>query len=420
VIDTPNPNILPPAAQHIATPLKVWNWYHHLQAHPNQELVQYFITGLIVGFRIGLTSQAPLYPAKKNMSSALAHPSVVDDYLQVELDHKRISGPFLPSQCQGVHISRFEVIPKGHQPNKWRLIVDLSHPPGCSVNDHIPKSLCSLSYITIDNAIQNILNYGQHTILAKVDIKSAFRLVPVHPADRHFLGMRWRKQIYIDSCLPFGLCSAPKLFNILADLVSWIAIQQGISCILHYLDDFLLVGPPQSPVCQQNLETFIHLCSDLGIPLASEKIDGPTTSLAFLGIIIDTHRMEIRLPAEKLARIQDALEKWLTKKSATKRMILSLLGQLQHATKVVRCGRTFTARMYATAAKVKKLHYYTRLNRQFRSDLAWWHTFLHHQNSLSILQDSSIPPPTQITIQTDASGSWGCGAIHGRLWLQLR
>jgi len=114
----------------------------------------------------------------------------------------------------------------------------------------------------------------------------------------------------------------------LADLVSWIAIQQGISCILHYLDDFLLVGPPHSSICQQNLETFIHLCSDLGIPLVSEKIDGATTSLAFLGIIIDTHRMEIRLPAEKLARIQDALEKWLTKKSATKCMILSLLGQL--------------------------------------------------------------------------------------------
>ena len=87
---------------------------------------------------------------------------------------------------------------------------------------------------------------------------------------------------------------------------------------------------------------------------------------------------------------------------------------------MVRCGRTFTARMYATAAKLKKLHYYTRLNRQFCSDMAWWHTFLHHWNGLSILRDSSTPPPTQITIQTDATGSWGCGAVHGCLWLQLR
>jgi len=139
------------------------------------------------------------------MSSALAHPSIVDDYLQAELDQKRIAGPFLPSQCREIHISRFGVIPKEHQPNKWLLIVDLSHPSGCSVNDHIPKSLCSLSYITVDDAIQNILKYGQHTILAKVDIKSTFRLIPVHPNDRHFMGMQWRKQVYVDSCLPFGL-----------------------------------------------------------------------------------------------------------------------------------------------------------------------------------------------------------------------
>lgn len=355
------------------------------------------------------------------MSSALAHPSVVDDYLQVELNHSRIAGPFPRSQCQSVHISRFGVIPKGHQSNKWRLIVDLSHPSGHSVNDQIPKSLCSLQYITVDNAIQMILKYGPQTLLSKVDIKSAFRLIPVHPADRHLLGMLWRNQIYIDGCLPFGLRSAPKLFNILADLVSWIAAQQGVSTILHYLDDFLLLGSPHSPECQQNLDTFIHLCSHLGIPLASEKIEGPSTSLPFLGINIDTSQMEIQLPEEKLARIQELLVQWLGKKKATKRKILSLLGHLQHASKVVRCGRTFTARMYATAAKLKKLHYYTRLNRQFRSDLVWWHTFICHWNGLSILRDPSSPPPNAaVTIQTDASGSWGCGAVYNHRWLQQK
>ena len=130
--------------------------------------------------------------------------------------------------------------------------------------------------------------------------------------------------------------------------------------------------------------------------------------------------MEIRLPEEKLARIQVTLKQWLIKKNATECKILSLVCQLQHSTKVVRCGRTFTARIYATAAKLKKLHYYTRLNRQFRSDLAWWYTFLCHWNGLSILRDPSTAPPTQITIQTEASGSWGCGAVHGCLWLQLR
>jgi len=108
---------------------KCKNWRLHLQAHLNQELVQYFLTGLVVGFRIGLTSQAPLHSANKSMSSALAHPSVVDDYLQVERDCKRIAGPFLSFQCQGIHISRFGVIPKGlSQINGGLLETCRTHP----------------------------------------------------------------------------------------------------------------------------------------------------------------------------------------------------------------------------------------------------------------------------------------------------
>jgi len=81
--------------------------------------------------------------------------------------------------------------------------------------------------------------------------------------------------------------------------------------------------------------------------------------------------MEARLPVEKLLRIKQ-MTTWLDKKNATKREILSLVGLLQHATKVVRCGCTFVSRMYFTAAKVKELDYYTRLNKDFKSDLCWW------------------------------------------------
>ena len=156
--------------------------------------------------------------------------------------------------------------------------------------------------------------------------------------------------MYVDTCLPFGLRSAPKLFNILADLLSWIAEQWGVTFLLHYLDDFLTMGSASSTACQQNLITFQYICHELGIPLAIEKVEGPSTSLTFLGIVIDTSRMEIRLPNDKLQRIQNELSSWLRKKKATKKEILSLVGLLQHATKVVRCGRTFVSRMYWTAA----------------------------------------------------------------------
>ena len=115
---------------------------------------------------------------------------------------------------------------------------------GHSVNDGISPPLCSLHYVIIDDAVQQIFTLGKGCLLAKIDIQSAFRLLPVHPADRHLLLMKWNDKVYVDTCLPFGLRAAPKLFNILADLLEWIARAEGVCHIPHYLDDFLILSPP--------------------------------------------------------------------------------------------------------------------------------------------------------------------------------
>ena len=103
------------------------------------------------------------------------------------------------------------------------------------------------------------------------------------------------------------------------------------------------MGPPLSPTCSTHLTTIMEVCSQLGILLALEKLEGPTQSLTFLGITLDTHRMEACLPPDKLQHIRNQVATWLTKKNATKRDILSLIWLLQHATKVVKPGRTFVS-----------------------------------------------------------------------------
>ena len=411
--------LVPSSARSIHTPLIHASWERELIHHPNQLLTSFFLTGISQGFRIGFNMpKAGLKSARRNLTGALQHPDVVQEYLKCEVSNNRVVGPFQKPLSPPVHVSRFGVIPKRHQHNKWRLIVDLSYPHNYSINDGIPKSLCSLTYITLEDAIKEIQKTGCNTLLAKVDIKNAFRLLPVHPSDRHLLAMEWNQQIYIDTCLPFGLRSAPKLFNILADLLSWITRQRGVSTSMHYLDDYLIIGPPTSSACQSQLDTFQTVCNELGIPLATEKVEGPSTCLTFLGIIIDTNRMEIRLPEDKLLRIRQELAAWLTKRKATKKEILSLVGVLQHATRVVRPGRTFVARMYQTAAKVKELNYFTRLNLEFRSDLYWWYTFITNWNGRSILRSPATGISPDRHIQTDASGSWGCGAVMEGQWFQ--
>jgi len=113
----------------------------------------------------------------------------------------------------------------------------------------------------------------------------------------------------------------------------------------------------------------IDIAKYLGIPLAMDKVEGPSHCLTFLGIILDTQKMQARLPDDKLSRVKQQLSNWLHRKKATKREILSLVGSLQHASKVVKPGRIFVARMYSTAAKVKKMKDFASLNKSFRSDL---------------------------------------------------
>ena len=90
--------------------------------------------------------------------------------------------------------------------------------------------------------------------------------------------------------------------------------KKNASPLLHHLDDFLLVAPPKSSACSNNLQYILETCSHLGIPLAKEKIEGPTKTLTFLGITLDTQNMEARLPPDKLHIICKEIKAWLNQK----------------------------------------------------------------------------------------------------------
>ena len=119
-----------------------------------------------------------------------------------------------------------------------------------------------------------------------MDVQHTFRLVPVHPDDRWLLGMKWKEQCYIDTVLPIGLRSAPQIFTALADALQWIICKQGATWVAHYLDDFVMLGKPETSDCAHNQIIISNVCASLGVPLAPEKVEGPTTCLTFLGIEI--------------------------------------------------------------------------------------------------------------------------------------
>ena len=192
----------------VTTQLVVEAWAQALSRHPDKAFAHYICTGLRFGFRIGFSGNVCLKPAPNNMRSAHDHPTVVSEYLAKETALGRMLGPFDMSTCLcPLQINRFGVIPKDHDQGKWRLITDLSFPPGHSVNDGIDPTLCSLSYSTVDEVAGLVARLGPGALLAKIDIESAYRLIPVHPHDRPLLGMQWEGSLYVDPMFPFSLRS---------------------------------------------------------------------------------------------------------------------------------------------------------------------------------------------------------------------
>ena len=375
------------------------------------------LEGIRHGFKLGFCHTQPLKPAKKNKPSAVQHAAVIDEYLANEVSRGRVAGPFNSPPLPNLQVSSFGVIPKRGQPGKWRLIVDLSSPEGSSVNDGINAEEFTLHYITVDQIIHLVSQFGRGALMAKFDVESAYRNVPVHPSDRYLLGMKWRNQYYVDLALPFGLHSAPFIFNSIADVVEWILVHSyHIPALLHYLDDFITAGPPESPQCAHNLAIALAVCKQLGLPLHSEKCVGPATVLVVLGIELDSVNQIARLPADKLSALKDMIRLWLPRRCCNRRELESLIGHLHHAAKVVWPGRTFLRRMIDLLCCFRKKDFPIRLNKEFHLDLRWWHQFLSQWHGVSFWLFPGLSPEADVEVSSDAAGSLGYGAFLKDCW----
>ena len=129
---------------------------------------------------------------------------------------------------------------------------------------------------------------------------------------------------FADHRLPFGLRSALKIFTAFADAVAWALHVVGVKFLIHYLNDFLIFCSPFSEEGRLFRHTSLEVLADLNVPVAIPKLEGPSTSITFLGILVDTERLELRLPLEKFSLVSS----WLSRRSGSRSKFEFLLGHL--------------------------------------------------------------------------------------------
>jgi hypothetical protein len=217
------------------------HWQRLLQHYPDPSFVPNLVGIATYGARIGYMGPPHTIHAE-NHASALRISTELADNVKQELQAGRI-------KIVTTFPSAFVVSPLGAAPKMahevqtgWRRIHDLSFPNGSSVNDGIPSEFGSLVYQILDDAIALIAKHGKGVKLHKRDLKDAFRKIPVSPYDYWLLLFTWDGVTYVDIFLPFGLRTAPFLFNMFAEGLHWILEYLFNQSLVHYLDDFLLVG----------------------------------------------------------------------------------------------------------------------------------------------------------------------------------
>ena len=137
-----------------------------------------------------------------------------------------------------------------------------------------------------------------------------------------------------------------------------------------------------------------------------------------MGIEIDSTALELRLPTDKLGRLRTELGQWRGRKECKKRELLSLLGSLSHACKVVRAGRSFLRRLIDLSTVAKHIDHFIRINREARSDIEWWFQFCEQWNGVAMMRTGGAKQVSAEVISV-ASGNWGCGAFTGKKWFAL-
>ena len=390
----------------------------YLQGYPQEE-VSFLEEGFTLGFRLGVQATVPgSNTAVRNPKMEPSLEDIMSFKIRKEVELGRVAGPFDTPPFPEFHCSPVRLEPK-KSPGEYRFIHNLSHPYQSpdSVNMKIPQEAKSVHYASLDDAIHIIQELGSDVFLAKTDIKSAFKIIPIHPEDYKLLGFQWQGRYYYARTLPMGAGSSCAIFERFSTALQFIAeTQLKVHRCLHVLDDFLFIAQGEDR-CARDLNTFLTFCKSTGVPIAEDKTHGATQVLEFVGITLHIPLQCSILPDDKVRMCLELLNAVSQKEKVTLKQLQKLAGHLVFACRAVVAGRPFITAIYSLMKKVKKPEHKVRITRLAKEDIRIWSSFLTSFNGRSFFQQSCADFDPDVHLYTDASTSAGFGGCFQKEWI---
>ena len=175
--------------------------------------------------------------------------------------------------------------------------MDCSAPTGKGLNKTINKADFPCKFDTVRDVVKVVARTGERSYLAKRDWDGAYRQARVRPKDIRLLGFRFKGWIYYDVALPFGLTSSSAAHNWFAELFESILLRE-INGLLakHFADDHIFDLGVLDDVATERLRRVDVVAEQLGVAFSLPKSVGPVWILKFVGFVLATDRMEVRIP----------------------------------------------------------------------------------------------------------------------------
>ena len=395
----------------------------------DQDKTEYLVNGFTNGFSLEYAGNLTRRRLSPNLKLRVGSKEELWNKVMKEVELGRFAGPFAEPPFEQFIQSPIGLVPKD-KGLKTRLIFHLSYPKdGDSVNSGIPYNKCRVVYPDFDEAVKICIDEGVGCSIGKSDMSSAFRHVPMAKDKWWLLVMKAQHPItkkimyFVDKCLPFGSSISCAIFQAISDAIAWIVQHKTKKANVNYLDDYLFAALKKI-LCDYQMKVFLEVCKDINFPVAMEKTFWGTTTLVFLGMLLDTVRQVICIPMDKLIKASNWVDYFLNKKNkkATVLEFQKLCGILNFLCRCTVPGRAFIRRLYINTVdngKMLKPHHHVKITDEHRMDLMIWRNFLRHPDSYyRPFMDVTAFNAEMLDMYSDASGNYklGFGAYCGTEW----
>ena len=262
-----------------------------------------------------------------NHASAVNYPDHVKSYLDTEMHHGAIYGPYdHPPFGDNTHISPFMSRDKPDS-DKRRIIIDLSWQVGNSVNDFVTSDIYlnlvyKLQYPTFVSITETLLRLGEGACIYKVDLQRAFRQLRI---DYNLLCLMWEGSYYADTFCPFGYRGGSMICTRVSDFFRFIMYKNNY-LVCNYVDD--IIGMELGNKATEAFNYLVNILQELGFPLSPSKLVSPSTECNCLGVMVNTVKCTLAVPRVKLKEILLKCEPTLNRQHMSMKELQSLIGSL--------------------------------------------------------------------------------------------